>query len=179
MTTYNGYKNYETWNVALWIDNDEHSQGHWASEAADCYRDAEPTSYSTRKEAAASELADRIKADHEEGMPEVQGTYADLLNAALSEVDWHEIASNMIDEVSGEIDDEEKQEEEDQIEEGDITTSDGRTFYQYGEQWLRIDDIDTHVGDAIKAKMKAEGFFPNVWTISDHGNAIPFDLDAE
>jgi hypothetical protein len=69
--------------------------------------------------------------------------------------------------------------EGDEIEEGDITTSDGRTFYQYGKQWLRIDDIDTHVGNAIKAKMEAEGFYPNVWTISDHGNAIPFDLDAE
>ena len=31
-TTYNGWKNYETWNVALWIDNDQ----FWYGVAEDC-----------------------------------------------------------------------------------------------------------------------------------------------
>ena len=33
-TTYNGYANYETWNVALWINNDE-SLYHLAQECGD------------------------------------------------------------------------------------------------------------------------------------------------
>ena len=33
-TSYNGWENYETWNVALWINNDEHLY-HLASECGD------------------------------------------------------------------------------------------------------------------------------------------------
>jgi len=31
--TYNGWTNYETWNVALWMDNDEGSHNYWEEEA--------------------------------------------------------------------------------------------------------------------------------------------------
>jgi hypothetical protein len=78
--TYNGYKNYETWNVALWMDNDPGSQGYWMEQA----ENAE----------SITTLADMMKDEHEESMPEVTGVYADLLQAALDSVDWYEIAEN-------------------------------------------------------------------------------------
>lgn len=63
--------------------------------------------------------------------------------------------------------------EPDEPEEGDITTEDHVTFYQYGKKWLTVsrDADDEEMWSAINAKMKKEGFFPNVWFISDHGNA--------
>lgn len=39
-------------------------------------------------------------------MPEVQGMWSDLLSAALSEVDWYEIAEAMLEEVEFEQDEE-------------------------------------------------------------------------
>jgi hypothetical protein len=41
-------------------------------------------------------LANLLKAEHEEAQPEVSGVFADLLNAAMSEVDWYEIAESMV-----------------------------------------------------------------------------------
>ena len=42
------------------------------------------------------ELGEALKDLVEEGMPDVSGLYADLLNGALSEVDWQEIGENLI-----------------------------------------------------------------------------------
>ena len=82
--TYNGYKNYETWNVALWMDNEQGSQSYWVEQA----ENAE----------SIHALADMMKDEHEELMPEVTGVYSDLLQAALDSVDWYEIAENYWDE---------------------------------------------------------------------------------
>jgi hypothetical protein len=67
---------------------------------------------------------------------------------------------------------------EDGPDEDDITTTDGLHFYQSGKLWLTVSDPEDAPA-AIRAKMDAEGFFPAVWSISDHGNPIPFDLDRE
>jgi hypothetical protein len=49
------------------------------------------------KDATVYEISKQLKSEHEDNTPTVTGVYADLLNAALSEVNWYEIAEAMID----------------------------------------------------------------------------------
>ena len=98
---YNGWTNYETWNVKLWMDNDESTCHYWQEQTDELWKRARKNQAwpgSTRKESAAAQLADTLKSECEENQPEVSGMYADLLGAALSEVNWLEIAENMLEE---------------------------------------------------------------------------------
>ncbi len=99
-TTYNGWTNYETWLVNLWMDNEQGSHEFWRSIASEHYENAEPTKYLTRTEAACFELADYMKLHFENWSPldsEASSVYHDLLGAALSSVNWDEIARHWID----------------------------------------------------------------------------------
>lgn len=89
--SYNGWSNYETWCVNLWIENDYGSYKHWQKEAHDACTTADD------RDEAVDRLAGALKAEHEESMPELRGPWADMLNAAMGEVDWHEIAGYMVD----------------------------------------------------------------------------------
>jgi hypothetical protein len=97
---YNGWTNYETWCVALWIDNSEGSQRHWREEARECLaRDLDETGD------CVSELSERLKSEfhdavHDllEGARASASVFADLLGASLGEVDWYEIAESIINE---------------------------------------------------------------------------------
>ena len=80
---YNGWTNYETWCVNLWFENDE-----------GLYRDL---LYLAQEADNVYDLSQDIKAMVEEWTPEVTGLFADLINAALSEVDWQEIAQQWWD----------------------------------------------------------------------------------
>ncbi len=93
---YNGWHNYETWLVKLWMDNDEGSDSYWREQAEEVWKAAEADPTFTREERATLDLADVLKEYHDEAQPELQGFWADLLNAAMSEVNWYEIAEHMI-----------------------------------------------------------------------------------
>ena len=96
----NGWSNYETWVVDLWMDNDG-SADNFRELAAQSVRDAsgEPCPDGS----AIRAMADALKEQHEEYMQDVctvPGVFGDLLNGAMSEVNWSEIARYYIDEVN-------------------------------------------------------------------------------
>jgi hypothetical protein len=75
LTKYNGWTNYETWCVNLWLANDEYTA-------------------KTLEEFSKNEDAQGLKNYIEEDKPELRGMWSDLLDAALSEVDWYEIVKS-------------------------------------------------------------------------------------
>ena len=106
-TTYNGWTNYETWCVNLHLNNEQATQEEWQDEARSCLEvaatDLEAVSDvpydSQRIRDEAIHVLRRVMKNTfgDDNCPEVEGFYGDLLRAALSEVNWHEIASHFVD----------------------------------------------------------------------------------
>jgi hypothetical protein len=89
-TGYEGWTNYETWLVPLWIDND---CGTYQQRLA-LVQEVQKTQPEDRQ---ARELADRLKEWIEEENPCSESSlHRDLLGAALSEVNWLEIAEHFL-----------------------------------------------------------------------------------
>lgn len=97
---YNGWYNFEAWLCSLWIDNDQGLYNYWrqvtdmACRTCNALYDSQ-----TDKEAATYWLSERLKEWVEENDP-LSGTanlYADLMGAAISEINFYEIAEHWID----------------------------------------------------------------------------------
>ena len=99
---YSGWSNYPTWNVKLWIDND---QGllEMAMEAAMNY----PTS-AVRVGDAVKEMLEEIT----EGSTPESGFQADIWQWAWEQIDWREIGQSLIDDMDEQTDDDSDDEED-------------------------------------------------------------------
>jgi len=102
--TYNGWANYETWVVKLWMDNEQGSQEFFREMTKEVIANPrQGNKVLTDAEYALIDLADALKEHFEDNTPETVGIYADLLNAALSEVDWREIAEALLEDANEEV----------------------------------------------------------------------------
>ena len=94
---YNGWTNYETWNVKLWIESDPNSQ----EMVQDFEREQQHDEnlYEYQKDVS---LQDYVWAlfEGEAKLPQLTtGPFADLLNAAWQQVDWKSIREHIDEEI--------------------------------------------------------------------------------
>jgi len=95
---HNGWSNYETWATALHLNNEESSQAYWLERAKYWKHSKSTSEYWTKAESAKFNLADELKESFTEANPLIEdvSVYSDLLRSALDNVDWNEIAANLL-----------------------------------------------------------------------------------
>lgn len=100
-----GYKNYQTWNVALHIGNDYSVYHYWqerAKEFKDIIEQGDCSQVEdgiwTAEDAVRYLLADALKDSLKDTHPLAHTTsmYSDILGNAMGQVDWHEVADSIL-----------------------------------------------------------------------------------
>jgi hypothetical protein len=95
MADYNGWKNYETWNLKLWLDNDQASYHYWQHAAREAFSVGDV-------QKAKRTLAEQLETHITEDAPRLTGFYSDILHASIREVAYWEIAESMLDDLQEE-----------------------------------------------------------------------------
>jgi len=94
--SYEGWKNFETWNVNLWLAND---QGLYQM-ALELVQDSGGDLHDLRVS-----LKDLFEQTFEDQIDIPSGPISDILNAGLREIDWREIAEHWIEDYEADDDD--------------------------------------------------------------------------
>lgn len=96
-----------------------------------------------------------------------------------------ELLAKLKDPTLGDYDEEEMEEEGEEREpqDDDLATSDHSHFYEVGRSGRVVLTVDPDADRAemwreIDAYMNRQGFFPNVWFVSDHGNVSLLERDG-
>jgi hypothetical protein len=89
---YNGWSNYETWCVNLWLTNDEWTDHELSRLMREFRKDEGDDDDENDVNGASKAIKDFVE---ENMLPDLGATMAaDMLGAAMSEVNWYEIAEN-------------------------------------------------------------------------------------
>ena len=87
--SYQGWTNYETWAVSLWLNNDE-----------GLYYEVRELARRVRGKHKLYDLADALEQLVRNNAPNLGGTlYGDLLNRAIAQANWCEIAEQLLEEI--------------------------------------------------------------------------------
>ena len=104
--TYNGWTNYPTWAVGMWLDGNYDGPGTYYGTievVQDALKLDHPTSeYWTSDESRRYAVADALKEWAEREQPDTCSLAADLAGYALACVDWHELADAWIETLTEE-----------------------------------------------------------------------------
>lgn len=103
---YNGWYNYETWNIMLWIDN-EQAWSEQVREMAVAFLESLPTpEYDQCEIQTFAEQLEAWATDPENGLfPEIPtGPASDALGLYQQEINWEEIAENLLDDTKDDAD---------------------------------------------------------------------------
>ena len=99
---YSGWSNYETWCVNLWLRNDYESQAYWDNAAKYAMSSVNKSTILSDSENARHSLAEHLKNSIDDSRQDKSsGLFVDLLNSALSLVNWAEIADGYLEECEG------------------------------------------------------------------------------
>ena len=100
---YQGYKNYETWSIASWIDNAQGTQDYVNEMALDVLGKGSDVVQEGEEGQMGSDanatFAKALKDWVEEQIPELQMPFNQILNGAIKEVDWFKLAENFLDDA--------------------------------------------------------------------------------
>jgi len=94
---YNGWANWETWVVNLWIHNDQELYEYYGKVAR-----VEVSKNKGHQKSATFQLSLALNRQFDEQVPAVEGPYLDLLNGAMSKINWYQIARHLVEQIEEE-----------------------------------------------------------------------------